>query len=106
MECIFFAVFPVYCKDSTSLTEDSQSVTCEKLACTPERFKAFWIFVKNHSVYPVLTAKKECWQTIQRSLGTMLKIKEIVMRNSTFSANEIKKDITDVLIHVCFEKIE
>jgi hypothetical protein len=40
------------------------------------------------------------------SLGTMLKNKKIVMRNSTFPAYNMEKDIIDVLIHVCFEKSE
>jgi hypothetical protein len=39
------------------------------------------------------------------SLGSKLKKKKNVRRNSTIAANNIKKDIIDVQIHVRVEKI-
>jgi hypothetical protein len=79
-----------------SLKEDSQSVTCEKLAFYSRKIYSFLDLCQKPFSVPSSRSKKEMLADYTKiSLGTLLKNEKIVMRNSTFPANKIKKDITD-----------
>jgi hypothetical protein len=64
-------------------------------------FKTFWIYVKKHPRVPSSGSKKGMLaDSTTTSLGTMVKNMKNIMRISTITANNMKKEIIDVQIHV------